>query len=1356
MPVPQHRGGLPVTNSPFEGAYSTPTISPGIAGLNIRGAISAIAAEQLTRMSNLQWDQEGSLTSRPGMIEEATSAGTHVHSIARMNDPLSGVATRVWGIDTSVYMGLSGGLSSVQSGFSGDPLSIVPYRPVLSGESWAYIADRSQMKKVSRSGLSLDIGLPTPATGVTTVLGTQNQTMIATGESTDGSEAASWVPHAGTGMASTMTVEDKAGDAVSPAHVYFTTFQASTTDYYQFAALPRTLDLSQVGLTAGTPKEASDKDHIHLWMKTSDPNFLNEVRLYFIVSDDFDATSTLPPGTEVGKNTNSYMKAFRPGDYAAMLSGATTAVSEAAGAAIRGGDEEFLNDLQTNPNFTQSATGGFIDDNGNLVDYDPGVGTPVSRQVAGGPPTQSVQGGSGAHEWVEFGIPGNPLRRGDFKRIGSDTGRNWDTVTGVVLYINAVAGQGVAVGLSDVFLHGGAGQDNSDVGLAGYDYRSTDFDPRTGAESNPSPILATTEPYGLFTSRQPVTLTPAANGDAAIRQRFYRRGGTLGDNWYRLAREESATNENDTNDSDGGTWVDELSDSAISPAETVEIDHAQPVQTVDTNGTIVRAAPVKAMWGPIQDILFACGDIYRPGHLYWSTPGEPDHWSPFSNFEVCGPSEELMNGGYWGSQGFVFSRERLYWIYPNLSADGSITVTPTGCAKGLFSRWGMAVGSRGIFFLNRDGIWVTTGGPPDLLTGVIGDEDDGGIFSNATVNGYAPIDWNQTVDMRLQVWGTELWFQYRDTAGANQHLIYDMEAKRFRHYTFGIDPGTMYVDVLKDGAGSRMILGGRATGDAYTHDGTSDDGAEIAASFRTGAWTAEREREDKLLGDLFVDMDRDLMDITIITYINDETITNPTQTLIAGTDRNRYVVDSFGTTPQRARSVSIDMAWSSGNRRPIVHQLGVSVIQEPEATNLRATQWDDIGSSAEKYLMGVMIECDTFGEDRQVTVEFMKGTTITTAKQFTITHSGRFRHFESWTGVLADRVRIRPDTDCAPWILYECDWVANEKPTRLAIVDSDDENHWDTYSTGLDLSINTFGVAKTFNVYVDGALVTNIATGTTDFSVTATGQQVVHLSWTPLRGHVYRYVATDANDCLLFEHRWHLEAEPSEQTNFNQNFTIANTHADKWIKGVKLECDTFNVAKTVTIEVDGAVAATLTVTADDRSVLQFAFAQVRGRVVRILPTDANPGRLYSASLIFDEEPLQLDRWETQELTLGPLGWKSLLEGWITLRSEDTVNLLMTYMREDGTSTTANVTLPDTVGVKQQHYFTFAANKFVQVKFLFTSASSFWLYKPESELKLADWGAGVRKVSPFGDDNLDLTRGSFVAEQAAGRGGGERR
>ena len=122
---------------------------------------------------------------------------------------------------------------------------------------------------------------------------------------------------------------------------------------------------------------------------------------------------------------------------------------------------------------------------------------------------------------------------------------------------------------------------------------------------------------------------------------------------------------------------------------------------------------------------------------------------------------------------------------------------------------------------------------------------------------------------------------------------------------------------------------------------------------------------------------------------------------------------------------------------------------------------------------------------------------------------------------------------------------------------------------------------------------------------------MVHLTLPWGRGHVFRFRAVDDFAGLLYTHRWHLQEEPSEQANWNQNFSASSApHADKWLKAIIFECDTYGVNKSVQVEVDGTVVQTLTVNANGRRVIQLALAdQHLGRVWRMFPIDGNPGRL---------------------------------------------------------------------------------------------------------------------------------------------------
>ena len=116
---------------------------------------------------NLQPDiQLGSLNTRPAAVSLATTpAGVPVHSITRMNDSVPSSSTpfaRFAGAGTSLYRGSGGSLTSVDTGFSGNPLAMVPYRPAQSPESWLYTYDSSKQQRYKTDGTKQNIGIQAP------------------------------------------------------------------------------------------------------------------------------------------------------------------------------------------------------------------------------------------------------------------------------------------------------------------------------------------------------------------------------------------------------------------------------------------------------------------------------------------------------------------------------------------------------------------------------------------------------------------------------------------------------------------------------------------------------------------------------------------------------------------------------------------------------------------------------------------------------------------------------------------------------------------------------------------------------------------------------------------------------------------------------------------------------------------------------------------------------------------------------------------------------------------------------------------------------------------------------------------
>lgn len=1296
--------------------WETPTYRLARGGLSL-AELQQLTPEQCSRMSNLVYSGDEPVLSRLGQTLFATfGAGATVHSIGRLNTPPGGVQ-RFWGSGTSLFRGASGGPGSIATGFSGDPLTFLTYRPQLSGESWMYVADRSKMVKVSAASVPLSIGLPAPAS-LTSAIAAIFTTNIARFDSGDNTQAVNWTPTAGQDRstppitAGTPTIADVPGAAA----VAITTMPGNAKTGYASMmgiALNRNLSVLQGGAV-----QASDEDFIHGFIQVDRPDLLEEVRVYLVCSDGFVAN--VQPGRSGSSNTDAFVKTFRPHDFTGFVEQQASAQS-AAEVSRR---QELITEFHEDRQIELDALGNPISQ--PTTDFRPALD-----------PTRRISDElvAGRNVLTEYGIIGVPLRRGDFLRIGNTTGRDWNTITGLIIVVQTSTSQSVTISFDDWSLTGGAGPDTSEPGAQKYDFRATNYDTRTGDEGNPTAVQANS--LHLDSLRRPINLQTPPAGDSSLRQRFYRRGGSLPTDWFFLG----------TNTSDGGIFTDNLSDLDITAAGTLQLDNDQPVTTVNSAGATILAQPLPILFGPIDDMIFGLGDPNRPGHVYHSKPGKPGSWPPNNRVEVCSPSEEVMSGCVYGAQGYVFSRDRLYSLHTNVRASGAVIALPTACTPGLITRWGLAVSPQGIFYIARDGIRVTQGGASEFVSPAISP-----LFDGRTVNGFLPVDLTATTSMRLRFYRDDLWFIYRDTGATMRCLIYSLLYRYWRPYNFGRAIAEVFGETTIDGT-SRVLFGGSATGAAYEHSGFTDDGIGIACSLRTGAWDFGHPRQEKLLGDLIFDADFGAaLTVTVQTFLNDELIANPAMSASATAGEKRFTFDPFGQGsdgPQRARTVSTNLSWTAATTaRSILHRLGISHTVQPDVTLRRVTTWDDLGTPTEKFITGILLDCDTGNQAITFVVEYDLNGAIFTAATMTVQHSGRHKQGFSWPVIKGNFIRLRPSGSCQPLVLYRHDWLFQPEPPRVAKWDTNWEIGHDVYYTGLDLDVDTFGANKTIEVYADGALIAG-----SPFTVNANGRRLKHLTFGPARAHHLRYLATDANRGLLYGHKWWVDDEPSEQTNWNQNFTVEGTLADKFIKGIILECDTFGANKTVEVQIDGAVVQTLTVNANGRSVLQFSFAQALGRVLRLLPTDSNPGRVYSKQWIFDEEPLKLLRWESQELTLGG-GWTTVYYGNIVLKSTADVTLTITHtVSQTGTLVTKAYTIPSTAGVKRKPFVPLDAVKGVLSKWVFTSAAAFHLYREETEVFVQPFDGGEpRWVRPFGNDDLDLVRQMVSAPLAAARGG----
>lgn len=100
------------------------------------------------------------------------------HTLKTILNKDTATFNRIAGIGTRIFTGASSPLLNKDTGYSSNPISIVDFRPDESIESYAYIADKNKMSKISVSNILDSIGLKTPTKALTFKISTPNDKIL--------------------------------------------------------------------------------------------------------------------------------------------------------------------------------------------------------------------------------------------------------------------------------------------------------------------------------------------------------------------------------------------------------------------------------------------------------------------------------------------------------------------------------------------------------------------------------------------------------------------------------------------------------------------------------------------------------------------------------------------------------------------------------------------------------------------------------------------------------------------------------------------------------------------------------------------------------------------------------------------------------------------------------------------------------------------------------------------------------------------------------------------------------------------------------------------------------------------------
>lgn len=133
-------------------------------GLDLNRPVDSVKPSKFPYLKNCRSFLAGRIEPRDGItkIDQVVSGQTGVHSCRRLNDPFDNTWKRIIGTGTHLALGQST-FTDIDSGYSGDPLALIPWRPKSSPEPFMYVADRSRMRKVTVESDLHTIGFPAPS-----------------------------------------------------------------------------------------------------------------------------------------------------------------------------------------------------------------------------------------------------------------------------------------------------------------------------------------------------------------------------------------------------------------------------------------------------------------------------------------------------------------------------------------------------------------------------------------------------------------------------------------------------------------------------------------------------------------------------------------------------------------------------------------------------------------------------------------------------------------------------------------------------------------------------------------------------------------------------------------------------------------------------------------------------------------------------------------------------------------------------------------------------------------------------------------------------------------------------------------
>ncbi len=447
---------------------------------------------------------------------------------------------------------------------------------------------------------------------------------------------------------------------------------------------------------------------------------------------------------------------------------------------------------------------------------------------------------------------------------------------------------------------------------------------------------------------------------------------------------------------------------------------------------ILAAQPLPSLWGPTDNTayMFGCYDPLRPGTLYYTKGNNPDSAPDTNQIEVTSPSEPLMNGAIINGIGMVFSTERAWLIYPTFTTALATVNGIEGQAfnliesiadRGLYIRPAICVaGGKTVFFRGKDGIYASGGNGAQSIT-------DAQLYNLFPHEGFLPSpvvigpftiyppDDSQPEKQKLHYATGCLYYDYVNTSNTPITIVMDaasgwvVDVYQFPATTHALEEGPAANDTLvgcSDGSVRRLGSGN----------------AETATSIvATGALNFGDVRGFERVGDTFMKalaMTSNPIAIAMYTELYAATVTGYAPTTLTGTGvLDEYIIDFSNGFAKDVNDLEVIFSWNTAALNNYISLWQPSYIELPEVTQDRPSDWDNLGDDGNKFIQGLALEFDTFGQNKTFAIQDETGALHTPSPMPINSNGQTIKSFSFAPPFVARQVRI-VTTDGVPWRLF--------------------------------------------------------------------------------------------------------------------------------------------------------------------------------------------------------------------------------------------------------------------------------------------------------------------------------------------------